>query len=188
MLMKTTKQTPNGKGSNLISTASRVVISHKITSSVSAAAVMVAGSLLVTAHTSANKTHLQVASNESSTSQSNPEATDKNLLTVDVTTPSNDKHDDQGHTRIDVTPGQNTDASVSVNGDEMPTDNNGGVHQTIPNTTNGEVLDVSVDSHTESSKNSHNNTNSTLRISSSSRTSTHDSTSQTTQINGRTIK
>ena len=187
MLMRIYKQTSTNKGSKVIHTASKVVMNHKFTSSVSAA-VVVASSVLVTSHIGSAKTHLQQTSGDAQTSQTDPESTDKNLLTVSVNIPFNDNSDQDGSTRIDVTPSSNTNANVNVNGQNLDTDDNGGVHQTIPSDNSDSLIQFNVDSHTGSSSNSKNNTSSTLRIRSSTSTSSHDSSSQTTQINGRTIK
>ena len=193
MLMRNRKQTTSVKPTSILSSNAHIIVGHKITRTVGAAAIVVAGSLIVSTHVTGTKIQTRQKTDLTVNSQIQPESTDKNSLAASSNigvSSSNNANEDElqpsvtGHTHVNVTTNENVTAKVSVNNHDVPMDDDGGAHQTVPTTEDAGTVSLTVDAHSESGDSSKNKSNNTVRISSSSSTKTSNNSSGTTRIMG----
>ena len=190
--MRTSKTTTRVGSVNIFSATAKLVNSHKITSSLSAATLIIASSVAATAHTSSTHQSAQVSA-QSQITQSQPESVSKDVLKLTTDTSTNSHPDEQepetndhttGMTHVNIKTGDDVVANVQVNGQSIATEDNGNTQQSIPNTDDSGSVSVSVDAHNSSGDNSTNKSNNTVRISSSSSTKTNFKSSQTIHSTG----
>jgi hypothetical protein len=177
---------------SVFSSAAKVAVSHKVTSSVSAVAIVVAGSMIVSAQTSGTKQQVQQTSDLSVSSQTIPESSNKSDLTTtvvasvpDLTGSEQPQQKTVGQAQVDITTGDDVNTNINVNGQHIPTpDTSSSTYQTVPTTNDTGNLTLSVSAHNESGDNSKNKSTNTMRISTSSSSKSTLNSSETTKITG----